>query len=147
MNEYYDELDMTEKEIIKKYPFARKYNYSGNPLNSSWYGDILKGWRKAFGKKLLEEIAEEYFTLDNELKSKWNIVEAREKYGGLRIDTVYDMPKKLYDITDSYEDISIHTCQECGRPCRQRTVEDWIYTLCDEFWNLSFEKNIGRRLK
>lgn len=147
MNEYYDELDMTEEKLTRRYPFARNHDYSGTPLNSSWYRDILKGWRKAFGKNLLEEIAEEYFVLDNELKSKWNIAEAREKYGGLRIDTVYDMPKKLYDIIDRYEDLSTHTCQECGRPCRQRIADGWIYTFCDGCWDLSFGKNRGRRLK
>ena len=58
---YFPELGMSEKELMKKLPFTKATNgATGKTLDFSWYGRIPKGWRIAFGRDMLNEMAAEY---------------------------------------------------------------------------------------
>lgn len=86
--QYYEELGMTEKELLEKYPFTTLKNiWSLEMVEGNWYGLIPTGWRKAFGKELLEEMAAEYDTFSTEYRQYWVVEEVKEKYGELRIYT------------------------------------------------------------
>ncbi|MBR1738776.1 MAG: hypothetical protein IJ737_00630 [Ruminococcus sp.] len=129
--QYYEELGMTEKELLEKYPFTTLKNiWSLEMVEGNWYGLIPTGWRKAFGKELLEEMAAEYDTFSTEYRQYWVVEEVKEKYGELRIYTG-PTTKNMLEIIDKYTKLSRHHCIECGEPCKQRDV-GWIFTMCDK---------------
>lgn len=53
-----------------------------------------------------------------------------QKYGTLRIDVDYETPE-ITEIIEKLEDKSSVICEECGEPGKERTIDDWISTLCD----------------
>lgn len=130
-NDYYEELGISDNELLEKYPFTQaKNDWTGTPLDFTWYGLIPKGWRKGFGKELLEEMETEYNGFSDELKSMWIVLQVKEKYSELRIYTG-PATQNMYDIIDKYTIQSRRTCMSCGAPCKQRGT-GWVYTLCDE---------------
>ena len=132
--QYYEELGMTEKDLLEKYPFTTLKNiWSLELVDGNWYGLIPTGWRKAFGKELLEEMAAEYETFSKEYKHYWVVEEIKEKYGELRIYTG-PTTNNMLDVINKYTKLSRHRCIECGEPCKQRNV-GWIFTMCDKCFN------------
>lgn len=47
-----------------------------------------------------------------------------------------------YNIITKYENLSVHTCEKCGKSGEQRG-DGWIVTLCDEHYNEKSNKNVG----
>lgn len=54
----------------------------------------------------------------------------KEKFGSLRIYTSR-MPEPVLDILGKASDLSIETCEECGKPGKRR-ASGWIKTFCDD---------------
>lgn len=61
------------------------------------------------------------------------IEDSKEKFGALRTQITGDehMPDIAFDLSDIYEDLSTHICQDCGEPGRLRSDGGWDATLCD----------------
>lgn len=89
------------------------------------------GWRKAFGLQMCEEIKQALLNKDG-LKTLFNyrIAQIKEKYGGLRW---YDAntTSEIQDIISKYEDISYHTCINCGKEAKYMS-KGWISPYCEE---------------
>lgn len=85
------------------------------------------GWRKKFGIKMCKEIK-------RELKKygylrKYRIMQIKEKYGTLRWYDNGSPDGCVYPIIDKYENISYHTCIECGKPANYLST-GWISPYC-----------------
>ena len=142
MNDYYEELGMTDAELIEKHPFTRcrSMDWKCELLDQSWYPTIPKGWRKAFGKQLIEEMEAEYNKYDDEMKSEWNVLQIKEKYGELRI-YVDPETRKMGEIINKYSLKSRTVCIECGAPAKQRSNHGWVDTMCDECYDNMMSKS------
>lgn len=128
------------KELCKRYPFliprnvwddkiiwerhrsVKKYSYT-------LAEDFPKGWWKAFGLMMCEELREEllkYHYLD-----KFRFVQIKEKFGGLRAYTG-SVPRdsKVHDIIEKYSILSENICISCGKPDVPMTNDGWYSPLC-----------------
>lgn len=126
------------KELIKKYPWLKPRKvYSDEEIEGydyefTWMDDIPDGWRVAFGDQMVQEL--------DELLKKYNcmkdykIFQIKEKFGGLRW---YDsgFPREGSDEYMNwllkYEDLSFHTCINCGKPAKYFT-KGWIVPICED---------------
>lgn len=120
--------------FFKKYPFYKMYNvFDGRFLgyDISWYDQLEKGWRKAFGKKLSKELKKQ-LKADKELYT-FRFVDIKEKYGELRFEHL-GCSDALQNILDKYELLSRGYCQYCGKPARYTTNEgnSWIRYCCNK---------------
>ena len=91
------------------------------PIKSRHFFAVGDGWLPLI-KKCIKEC----------IKAGWNkeICQVKEKFGGLRF-YINDGSKEIFDIISKYENISHTTCEECGKPGKQRSG-GWIRTLCDK---------------
>jgi len=58
------------------------------------------------------------------------IYQVKEKFGGLRY-YVGIMTEQGYEYIQEAEELSLQTCEECGRPGALRRDMSWIRTLCN----------------
>ena len=91
---------------------------------------IGPGWWPILDR-VLEEIAETEPKADEINPSS---VEIKEKYGGLRIYIAHRFQDSghITKLLQEAEEVSLCTCEECGRPGAERDVNGWITTLCSE---------------
>lgn len=103
-------------------------------MSKSWgnWADIIPyGWRVAFGDEMVEELAE---ILNKYNVANYEIVQIKEKYGRL---CWYDngVPEEAYGEysawLNKYEELSEHTCINCGQSATHLT-KGWIIPLCDD---------------
>lgn len=96
------------------------------------------GWYKLV-KKLCEDIQGE---LDKEPDAKWvklfELVQAKEKFGGLRW-YVTAASQRVHDLILKAEEESCHICEVCGAKGRTRGLS-WIQTLCAEHFQRELRK-------
>ena len=60
---------------------------------------------------------------------KFEVVQVKEKFGGLRFYTEYTT-EKIYKIIEDMEDLSYKTCEFCGSTDDVRQTGGWIKTVC-----------------
>lgn len=122
------------KQLISRYPFllprnrwsdkvSEGYNYSYTELDAMPYG-----WRKAFGKLLLEELREELIKCN--YLFDYRIAQIKEKYGAL---CWYSGPAtgKSFEIVHKYELLSENICIDCGQPdVPALNFWGWTIPLC-----------------
>lgn len=134
---------LINKKLIKKYPWLKPRNvWTGKLLNDYNYNfteyDCLgEGWKKAFGKLLLEDIDQELRKYN--YRDKYRIHQVKEKYGSLRW---YDNGG-ADETTTKYEYISENVCYFCGRPDTAITNMGWVLPICPK----CFEKKWRRGSK
>lgn len=122
------------KKLIKDFPFllprnrwsgkvVEDYDYSYTELDS-----MPRGWRKAFGMQMLEELKEALVKAN--ILDKYGILQIKEKYGELRW---YDFgnTEEGYKIISKYQDLSNYICMACGKPATKVTT-GWISPFCDD---------------
>ena len=87
------------------------------------------GWRKAFGIQMCKEIRSAL--LKNGWRNLFNyrIMQIKEKYGELCWYDLYTT-EEIQKVIRKYENISRHTCIDCGAPATKRST-GWIYPFCD----------------
>jgi len=88
-----------------------------------------KGWRKAFGIQMCKEIRTALLKHGWKALFKYRIMQIKEKWGELCWYDSY-APKGVFDIIRKYEDISRHTCIDCGAPATKMST-GWICPYCD----------------
>lgn len=86
------------------------------------------GWRKAFGIKMCKEIKTQL--KEKGLLKAYRIDQIKEKFGTLRWYD-HNTCKEVLDIINKYEDISYHTCINCGKPATWLS-RGWISPYCDD---------------
>ena len=99
------------KILIEKYPFLKIEN---NNYDISWFDIIPSGWRDALGFELCDEIAQELSTWTQEERENFQILEIKEKFGGL---TIYcnNYSNELFTILNKYYKKSMNLCIKCGK--------------------------------
>lgn len=73
------------------------------------------------------------FDLNKELEAlipDYRIFQVKEKFGGLRFYTAYAYSDEFEAIIEKYEELSLKTCEYCGRPGTINDTRSWIKTLC-----------------
>lgn len=127
---------MTNIELVERYPFLILRNaWTGQVIDNydperdgTYLDDMPKGWKIAFGEQLCEELREALIK-DNYLND-YRISQVKEKYGSLHW---YDdgASEEVYDIINTYEKLSEHTCCVCGKPAT-KISKGWICPYCDD---------------
>lgn len=87
------------------------------------------GWRKAFGIQMCKEIRTALLKKGWKYLFNYRILQIKEKYGTLRW---YDAnsTKEIFEIIEKYENLSYHTCINCGKPATKIST-GWICPYCD----------------
>ena len=122
------------------YPFIRSRNvWTGKPTGyySTWYEDIPKGWRIAFGKQFLKDM-KKCLKKNHELRS-FRFHEIKEKWGRLCL-YCGSATEETHKLLEKYGDLSEEYCYFCGKPTKYLT-QGYELFLCEE----CFEKEIQRR--
>ena len=114
-----------------RYPFMRARNlWNDKPCGYgfTWYDFIPKGWRKAFGKKLVKELK---VALKKEGRLKeFRFHQIKEKWGELCL--YHNGTGKYSDyVITKYEILSLCYCINCGKPVRYRTC-GWVEYICED---------------
>lgn len=123
-------IRLANKKLIKKYSWLRPRSvWTGKLLDDYNYGYteydcVGKGWQKAFGLMMLDEIDRE-LRIHN-YRDKYIIYQVKEKFGTLRW---YDNGG-ANETTWKYENISEHVCYFCGRPDTHVTDMGWVLPVC-----------------
>lgn len=125
------------KYLCKRYPFVIPRNRWTDKIPKDYKYDYTelyyfpKGWFKAFGFNMLEEIRDDL--IKYHYLNDFRICEIKEKYGGLRF---YFGPipieSKVSKIVSKYEDMSFDYCERCGRPTTTKEVGHMVWTICDD---------------
>ena len=118
------EIIERNKKLIEEYPFLKIYDN----MNYTWLDNMPTGWRIAFGEQMCKEIKEELLK-NNELDS-YEIVDIKEKFGGLRWYDNSGLPGMQFIIA-KYEALSEKTCINCGKPANWIS-KGWISPYCDD---------------
>ena len=87
------------------------------------------GWRKTFGIQMCKEIRTALLKKGWKYLFNYRILQIKEKYGTLRW---YDAnsTKEIFEIINKYENLSYHTCINCGKPATKIST-GWICPYCD----------------
>ncbi len=141
-HEYQDWLrDKIEdnKILIKKYPFLQIKSNGANPYleldsyENTWLDELPVGWQIGFCEQMCDELMEALGGYADERV----ILQTKEKFGKLCVYYA-DCPGETYDkiesIISKYEDISEHTCVQCGKPSTKFTT-GWILPVCDDCYD------------
>ena len=126
-------ITMTNKELIKKYPFLRIRNAMTGKITRGYKQTYLDwmpgGWRFAFSDLLVDEISR---ALGKQAKH-YRIMDIKEKFGGLRW---YDENgnEETYRIVFRYEQLSKLVCIRCGAKAT-KISKGWISPYCDKCAN------------
>ena len=127
--------------LIPRYIWSDKIAWLNKPYDDTFAERFPKGWWKAFGIQLCEELREElikYRYLD-----KYRISEIKSKFGELRI---YDegVPKgcDVTHIIGDYSALSENICMFCGRPDTSMiNWGGWLMTICRECYKKNQRRN------
>jgi len=86
---------------------------------------------------------------------KFEVVQVKEKFGGLRVyyqfrgsetgdkgweDNISIVDDKIHDLISQAEDTAEETCEITGKPGKNRNINGWYSTLCDEEYNKLMKK-------
>ncbi|MCL2774313.1 MAG: hypothetical protein FWD71_13320 [Oscillospiraceae bacterium] len=93
-------------------------------MNNTVYREFGEGWYELFEQMLVE--LQPYDI---------NIIQAKEKYGSLRVYYSGQYDKEIDKIIEKYEKLSMTICEECGKSGNLRTDLSWNQTLCNECYN------------
>jgi hypothetical protein len=107
---YYLVIDTTKKKQTNI-----PYDRNGNKVNDysyTMYDDVPIGWKRAFGKIMLEEYREVLIRKHYLKEFQW--VQVKEKYGTLRLYS-NAAPMEVLDLESKYDYISGFFCISCGR--------------------------------
>ena len=91
-----------------------------------------KGWRLKFGKQLCKDIKKSLLREGGRRRLKdYRILQIKEKWGRLCIYAYGDTFEIMEKIIPKYEELSYHTCINCGKPATKRST-GWICPYCDD---------------
>jgi hypothetical protein len=117
---------ITEKQLIAKF----SYMFQGvDPMEPiSMFGiECGEGWNN-----LLDNLMTKISTIDTEKEVR--VQQIKSKFASLRFyyygPSEKDKDDKIQKLVEEAEDLSIKTCEECGRPGKVRG-KGWIYVACD----------------
>lgn len=133
-----EEVKAENRKLCERYPFLKYHTqFGGEDLQGydydfTYLDDMPKGWKKAFGIQMCEELRD--ILIEGNYLDEYQVVQVKEKYGRLCWydngvpESVWD---KYCDWLSKYEDLSEKTCVGCGKAGTMRT-SGWISPWCDE---------------
>ena len=125
-------IKIKNKKLIKQWAFLKPYNvWTGKTwkdyrYETTWADDLPRGWRKAFGDMMFEEI-------DKVLKQTNTTIyieQIKEKYGQLRF--YFSGTDEIHDIVEKYSILSENICIKCGKPDVPMLDTGWMSPVCQE---------------
>ena len=128
------------KALVERYPWLKPYDlWTGKPIENydfeeTFFEDIPKGWRIAFGLQMMEDIRDELIRvscIDN-----FRVDQIKEKFGGLRF-YYGGVPREsnISHIVEAYSLISESICIKCGKLDVPMVNSGWISPYCRDCWN------------
>ena len=98
---------------------------------------IPRGWVTSFGQMLVDEV--------NAIAPNSRVVDAKEKYGELRLDLDHVEDYEEVDrIIDKYSVLSRNICIICGKPDVYVTDAGWVAPMCEECFDKSLPYYSGK---
>lgn len=134
------------KRICKRFPFLIPRQVFSDKIvwDIKWRGEkkqkaysytlideFPRGWWKAFGFQLCEELREDLIKCNYLYKFRFEQI--KEKFGGLRCYTG-SLPKEsnAWNIIEDYSILSENICISCGKPDVHITDTGWILPICKD---------------
>ena len=131
------------KKLCKRYPFliprnrwTDKVSWLLRPYDHTEWDEMPKGWRKAFGDQLLEDLRDALLK-DGGSRAllSFRIEQLKEKYGDLRLYHNYYSPT-VSRVINTYEVVSEHVCIQCGKlDTPNVNIYGWWSPVCKECFN------------
>ena len=121
-----DELNQWILKIKRTTPDSMKPNPFKNTLMYNCH--VGKGWMGVI-KNMYYDI------MEYDLDPYFEILQIKEKFGGLRVYTGFfakSPPQEVLDIIAEAEAEAYETCEYCGAKENVTTEGGWIKTLCDD---------------
>jgi ankyrin repeat protein len=112
---------------MKKYSFMNPdYSLQNNLMAFGYSCD--EGWFP-----LIEELLDKVQVIvDNDDKYKdLQLLQVKEKFSELRVYFNYYYPE-IDDLVDEYTELSLQTCEKCGKPGESKGKNRWYKTLCPD---------------
>ena len=125
---------------MRKYPWLayvkwdRRTQTHKRSKDYTEYMCMPKGWRKAFGDLMLEDIDKALIKAG--IKDVYCVEQIKEKYGELRWYD-YPYPPELDKIISKYAYLSGYTCILCGKPGKM-LKHGWISPYCKSCFSKFF---------
>ena len=118
----------TELKDALRTDFPHFYQ-SNESLRQNGYFAVGDGWEPII-RKLSEKILTEYLTWPSEQQALFQVVQIKEKFGGLRYYYDGEHTEAINQAIHDAETASYCTCELCGAPGERVNVTGWIQTLC-----------------
>lgn len=135
-----------KRDLVDRYPHLFTLMQDGRPVPSGGYPTVGDGWRELI-EKAVERLAAAVAGQEGELQ----IVQVKEKFGGLRIYTHGSLPQQAWDAVHSAIDLAEaradETCEECGSRGRLYDDGGWLLTRCSAHARGSPVPGRGRYVK
>lgn len=136
------------KALCKRYPFLiprdgwrDSAEWMRKPYDWTLVESFPRGWWKAFGIMLCEEVREECLKYNYLYELRFE--EVKEKFGLLRIYT-NGVPResKIDSIIEDYSCLSENICMGCGRPdIHMLNYGGWLMPYCRDCFSKILDKN------
>lgn len=150
MEKDYQKEIKKNKKLLSKYPWLWPYDLNLEPVSLNDYDyswtildELPYGWVESFGTQMCEEIQK--ILKKHHCTSKFRILQAKEKFGALRIyfnGVTAKCNNEIREILRKYEELSSKTCYICGKPAKWIS-RGWICPYCDD----CAKKNAAERHK
>lgn len=123
------------RRLISKYPFLMPRGWNEKKPDHYHYqwtllDGLCDGWRKAFGRMMLDDLMEACKRDEIDPKSLY-IVEIKEKWGMMRL-SLNNVGYNLQYVIDAYEEVSGNICCKCGKIDVPMTNFGWMLPLCQD---------------
>ena len=122
---------LRNKKLVKRYPWIAPVDWNWNRIKGysfTMYDDVPIGWKRAFGKIMLEEYRE--VLIRNHYLRDFQWEQVKEKYGTLRLYS-NGAPEAVLNLESKYDYISGFFCISCGRMNSPVLTGGWVEPLCE----------------
>ena len=132
---------LRNKKLVKRYPWIAPVDWHWNKVKDysyTMYDDVPIGWKRAFGKIMLEEYRDVLIRYHYLRDFQWEQV--KEKYGTLRLYS-NGAPEEVLALEAKYDYISGFFCISCGHINSPMLTGGWVEPLCED----CYYKRIARQ--
>jgi hypothetical protein len=119
-----------EKKIVNRFDFFQPKKPLQESLMAFGFA-CHDGWFNLIWE--LSEAIEKELENDPEIKKDFEVIQVKEKFGGLRFYTNL-INDKIFKLIDEYEKKSEETCERCGKRGFIRNDIGWFMCLCDKHY-------------
>ena len=122
--------------LTRKYPWLLPHSaWTGKKVDHYHYQSteldaMLDGWRKAFGKMMMDDLLEACKKDDID-PHRLRVIECKEKWGSLRL-TLNEYTPNIQRVIDAYEQVSQNVCCKCGKIDVPITKFGYVIPSCRE---------------